>query len=76
MASRKASPLLAESLEGLAPAYVTTAGFDPLRVEGEDYAKAYRRVVLEGKTWEPLRPKSITRTGAVVTVEMHVVLRE
>lgn len=39
---------------------------------GEDYAKAYRRVILEGKTWEPVRPKTITRVGAVVTVKMHV----
>lgn len=39
---------------------------------GEDYAKAYRRVVLEGKAWEPVRPKSIVRVGAVLTVEMHV----
>lgn len=39
---------------------------------GEDYAKAYRRVVVEGRTWEPLRPKTITRTGAVVTVTFHV----
>ena len=39
---------------------------------GEDYAKVYRRVILEGKTWEPVRPKSITRVGAVVTVKMHV----
>ncbi len=39
---------------------------------GEDYAKAYRRVVLEGGTWEPLRPKSITRAGAVITVTFFV----
>lgn len=32
------SPLLVEDLTGLAPAHIVTAGFDPLRDEGNEYA--------------------------------------
>ena len=39
-ADPRVSPLLAESLSGLAPALIAVAGFDPLRDEGQRYATA------------------------------------
>jgi hypothetical protein len=39
---------------------------------GEYFAKVYAAVVIEGKTWEPVRPKTVTLDGAVITVVFHV----
>ena len=36
------SPLLADDLAGMPPTYLTTAGFDPLRDEGIEYAERLR----------------------------------
>lgn len=49
--------------------HLTSEGY---RHMGEDYAKAYRRVVLEGRTWEPVRPKRIVRSGATIVVTFYV----
>lgn len=38
----RCSPLLTEDLSGAPPAYVATAGFDPLRDEAEEYVKRLR----------------------------------
>lgn len=38
-----ASPILADSLAGLAPAWIVTAGFDPLRDQGRAYAERLER---------------------------------
>ncbi len=38
----RCSPILADDLAGVAPAYVVTAGFDPLRDEGEEYGARLR----------------------------------
>ena len=39
---------------------------------GEYFAKAYARVVIQGKKWEPLRPTAVTRAGNVITAKLHV----
>ena len=38
----RCSPLLADELAGVAPAFIATAGFDPLRDDGEEYALRLR----------------------------------
>ncbi len=49
--------------------HLTSQGY---RHMGEDYAKAYRREILEGKRWEPLRPLVVTRDGPAITIKLAV----
>jgi lysophospholipase L1-like esterase len=49
--------------------HLTNEGY---RMMGEYYARAYKRVVVERGTWEPLRPKTVTRAATVVTVRFLV----
>jgi len=39
---------------------------------GEYFAKAYSKIVVEGQTWEPVRPKTVTRSGNVITITYFV----
>lgn len=39
---------------------------------GEYFGKAYARIVLEGRAWEPVRPRRVTAAGAVVSARFHV----
>jgi acetyl esterase len=45
----RASPALAKSLAGVAPAFVLTAGFDPLQDEGREYAERLKREGVEAE---------------------------
>ncbi len=55
-ADPRVSPLLADDLSGLPPALLVTAGFDPLRDEGRQYADAMRAagVTVDYREFGPL----------------------
>jgi hypothetical protein len=39
---------------------------------GEYFAKVYTRIVFGGETWEPVRPKQVSRVGRVITLRYFV----
>ncbi|HUA12620.1 MAG TPA: alpha/beta hydrolase [Solirubrobacteraceae bacterium] len=78
----RVSPLLAPDLAGLAPAMVVTAGFDPLRDEGESYARrlsdAGVRTVLRrhaGFVHGFINMAGVSQGAALALAEMGGVLR-
>lgn len=39
---------------------------------GEYYGKVYKKVIVDGQPWTPLSPKTITRSGNVITATFNV----
>ena len=68
----RCSPALTQDLTGVAPAYVVTAGFDPLRDEGEEYAARLR----EAGAWVTLHRHSGMIHGFVNTAQIGRSARE
>jgi acetyl esterase/lipase len=78
-----ASPLLAERFEGLPPALILTAEFDPLRDEGGAYAQALasagnrvEHVPARGHTHTSITMVGVIVSGASYRAEMARALRQ
>lgn len=67
-----ASPLRATNHANLPPAFVLTAGFDPLRDEGQAYAAKLRDagVVVEHKCYESMIHGFVSITGLIASAEV------
>ena len=66
------SPLLAESLKDLPPAFIVTAEYDPLRDEGEAYAERLAKdgVNVKAKRYEGMVHEFFGLAGAVDTAKI------
>jgi acetyl esterase len=78
----RGAPLLSEDLSGLAPAHIVTAGFDPLRDEGEAYAAALAEAGVpvalrrhDGLVHGFASMTSVSRTSRDAVIEMAGALR-
>jgi acetyl esterase/lipase len=78
----KASPLRAQDLSKLPPAFVVTCEFDPLRDEGVAYAEALtaagvpvRQLSARGHTHTSLTMVDVVVSGAAIRAEMAGALR-
>jgi acetyl esterase len=67
-----ASPLLAASLEGLPPAVILTAEYDPLRGDGEAYGAALRRAGVDASV---VRYQGVTHDTPLFTAALPAARR-